>query len=356
MYTTSEYGKRDGTVGEGTKRAFRILEEFKAKYGILFSKYEEQLKQAEMVDDIAVFSAGVEIGLIWYPKFFDTEKDPFGDDLEKFINLFMCMYEWSKFKVAYNYPYKELRRVEDIYNLRFKEEHIIDLPFFCFFLEYNGDWGIDGILVNIRQVPVRDTAAKTFQVDAIVLPGDYEGIDLSVDNISFKLSEGDRYGDLVPYWDTESSPIDYYEQRNAELRYYIVTMFFLLTKIVKEQRKDVSKNNSSGLRDGVVSEQGWDDDFRVVYDDLDENDSNSGAPKERDDMNNSEYENAEMKRKTKKERHIRSPKPHPVRRHVQGYWVGSGPDKHKEYRRKDAYQTGKNSKKNNLPVTEHQKK
>ena len=140
-------------VGNETIVANTIFKEFSEIYSSLFEKYDELCSEAENKDKIDMYSAGMKIATIWHNQLKNPKDDFDADAIVSFENMFMCMNGWRNFKVVYNYPDEDvLLKGSDISGKVFEARHLIDIPFYSFFITGRKDWNIQGIFINIREI------------------------------------------------------------------------------------------------------------------------------------------------------------------------------------------------------------
>ena len=260
-----------------------IVKTFKEQYSPLFSKVEQYdsnmvriaYKRDGTVERYSHYDVSMMIGTQWYPEMIDQKRDIFHEDTSNMPDLFLCMYDWSKSRIAYNYPEEELKRVGNIDDLKFEAKYFVEMPFHSFYFEGNKDWDVHGIMVDIIEVPAgrEETDRRVFQVKAIVLCKEdtLETLNLEEANISFMVAEGDTYGSFFPGSENDSYPIDYFEGRNGELRYSIMYMCYLLYKISHEKNfiPTTGKAQHKGkLPNDTLND--WNVEHRIVYDDLED--------------------------------------------------------------------------------------
>lgn len=356
-------------VGIGTVVMNDLFKEFQSCYFMLFDKYEELIEKATPHKHLSKYLLGKEIAIIHYRDLIRGKHDPFELNEFDFENIFMCMYGWSKFRIAYNYPEEEFKkRMKGISDLVIEAKYFTEIPYSTFFFEGQSYWRINGILINIRENPIRSKPERKFQIDAIIIDKSVnvlKDINLEESNISFEVSEGQKLSDFWKH-DEDWTPVDFIENRNSELKYYVLEVCYFLYQVALEKRLRnqyrSASTNDSPKGQVILVDNDWDDEYIIVYDDLDGKKKREAmrrvSVKEQYDSemdgtktNDAGADSTETSIKVRKR-----PRPHITEGYMAYRICGSGANKHRELRPISGYRTGKDRLNGKVPVIEHQKK
>ena len=165
-------------------------------------------------------------------------------------------------------------------------------------------------------------------------------------------------------------PVDFIENRNSELKYYVLEVCYFLYQVALEKRllnqQKAASVDGSTKGQVVLVDNDWDDEYIVVYDDLDGKNKEAmrrtsaryteGGTVDGSEANDAEIDDTEAYDTETDVRFRKRPRPHITGNYMAYRICGSGANKHRELRPISGYQTGKDKLKGKTPVIEHQKK